>query len=243
MIRVKKPKIYGSINILIVKRIRNPGIFLIITGISYLWLQNILLALFISACISIYIVDIFNIRERNRIKNLHKQLIEFLEHMTIMLRAGKTLRYIFLNAWKKYPDPLGKYLKELAEGLEINPDLDEMMNVFESRSGSREVRLITSGIRINSRTGGDLVTLLSSISITLRESLRSSLRLNNLTLQSKLSANIISLFPVVVLLFLYLFYSDRILDFFSTSAGIIVLIIGGVLEISGIITMKKIIRE
>jgi len=243
MIREKNPKIYGSINILIVKRIRNPGIFLIITGISYLWLQNILLALFISACISIYIVDIFNIRERNRIKNLHKQLIEFLEHMTIMLRAGKTLRYIFLNAWKKYPDPLGKYLKELAEGLEINPDLDEMMNVFESRSGSREVRLITSGIRINSRTGGDLVTLLSSISITLRESLRSSSRLNNLTLQSKLSANIISLFPVVVLLFLYLFYSDRILDFFSTSAGIIVLIIGGVLEISGIITMKKIIRE
>ncbi len=243
MIIVKKPKIYGSINILIVKRIRNPGIFLIITGISYLWLQNILLALFISACISIYIVEIFNIRERNRIKNLHKQLIEFLEHMTIMLRAGKTLRYIFLNAWKKYPDPLGKYLKELAEGLEINPDLDEMMNVFESRSGSREVRLITSGIRINSRTGGDLVTLLSSISITLRESLRSSSRLNNLTLQSKLSANIISLFPVVVLLFLYLFYSDRILDFFSTSAGIIVLIIGGVLEISGIITMKKIIRE
>jgi len=243
MIRKKNPKIYGSINILIVKRIRNPGIFLIITGISYLWLQNILLALFISACISIYIIDIFNIRERNRIKNLHKQLIEFLEHMTIMLRAGKTLRYIFLNAWKKYPDPLGKYLKELAEGLEINPDLDEMMNVFESRSGSREVRLITSGIRINSRTGGDLVTLLSSISITLRESLRSSSRLNNLTLQSKLSANIISLFPVVVLLFLYLFYSDRILDFFSTSAGIIVLIIGGVLEISGIITMKKIIRE
>jgi len=243
MIREKSPKIYGSINILTGKRIRNPGIFLILTGIFHLWFQNILLALFISACISIYIIDIFNLRERNRIKNLHKQLIEFLEHMIIMLRAGKTLRYIFLNSWKKYPDPLGKYLKELAEGLEINPDLDEMMNVFERSSGSREVRLITSGIRINSKTGGDLVTLLSSISITLRESLRSRSRLNNLTLQSKLSANIISLFPVVVLLFLYLFYSDRVLDFFSTSAGIIILIIGGALEISGIITMKKIIRD
>jgi len=243
MIREKSPKIYGPVNILIGKRIRNPGIFLILAGIFYLWFQNILLALFISACLSIYIVDIFNIRDRNRAKNLHKQLIEFLEHMTIMLRAGKTLRYIFLNSWEKYPDPLGKYLKELAEGLEINPDLDEMMNMFESRSGSREVRLITSGIRINSKTGGDLVTLLSSIAITLRESLRSRSRLSNLTLQSKLSANIISLFPVVVLLFLYLFYSDKMLDFFSTSTGIIILIIGGVLEISGIVTMKKIIRE
>ena len=243
MIREKSSKKYRSINILAGKRIRNPGIFLILTGIFYLWFQNILLALFISACISIYIIDIFSLRERNRTKNLHKQLIEFLEYMVIMLRAGKTLRYIFLNSWKKFPDPLGKYLKELAEGLEINPDLDEMMNVFESSSGSREVRLITSGIRINSKTGGDLVTLLSSISITLRESLRSRSRLNNLTLQSKLSANIISLFPVAVLLLLYLFYSNRILDFFSTSAGIIVLIIGGVLEISGIISMKKIIRE
>lgn len=243
MIREKSPRIYRLINILTGKRIRNPGIFLIFTGIFYLWFHNILLTLFISACVSIYIIDIFNIMDRNRIINLHKQLIEFLEHMTIMLRAGKTLRYIFLNSWKKYPDPLGKYLKELAEGLEINPDLDEMMNIFEIRSGSREVRLITSGIRINSKTGGDLVTLLSSISITLRESLRSRSRLNNLTLQSKLSANIISLFPVAALLFLHLFYSDRILDFFSTSAGIVVLIIGGVLEISGIIAIKKIIRE
>ena len=239
----KNPKKYRSMNILTGKRIRDPGIFLMLTGIFYLWIQNILLALFISACISIYIIDIFNLRERNRIKNLHKQLIEFLEYMVIMLRAGKTLRYIFLISWKKFPDPLGKYLKELAEGLEINPDLDEMMDVFENSSGSREIRLITSGIRINSKTGGDLVTLLSSISITLRESLRSRSRLNNLMLQSKLSANIISLFPVAALLLLYLFYSDRILDFFSTSAGIIVLIIGGALEISGIISMKKIIRE
>ncbi|MCD4669377.1 MAG: type II secretion system F family protein [Actinomycetia bacterium] len=243
MIREKSSKIAGILNIISGERIRNPGIFLILTGILYLWFQNILLALFISACSSIYIIDIFNAGKRGREQNLHKQLIEFLEHMVIMLRAGKTLRYIFLNSWKKFPDPLGKYLKEVAEGLEINPDLEEMINMLEDRSKSREVRLITSGIKINSKTGGDLAALLNSISITLRESLRSKSRLNSLTLQSRLSANIISLFPVTVLLFLYLFYSDRILEFFSTPAGIIVLIIGGSLEISGIISMKKIIRE
>lgn len=243
MIREKSPKIFESINMLIGKRIRNAGIFIVLAGIFYLWFQNILLSLFISICISIYIIDIFNIVEKNRIKNLHKQLIEFLEYMIIMLRAGKTLRYIFLNSWRKFRDPLGRYLKELAEGLEINPDIDEMMNIFERRSKSREARLITSGIRINSKTGGDLITLLDSISDTLRKSLRSKSRLSNLTLQSKLSANIISLFPVAALLFLYIFYSDRILDFFSTSTGIIVLMIGGLLEISGIIFMKKIIQE
>jgi len=236
MIREKSPKIFESINMLIGKRIRNAGIFIVLAGIFYLWFQNILLSLFISICISIYIIDIFNIVEKNRIKNLHKQLIEFLEYMIIMLRAGKTLRYIFLNSWRKFRDPLGRYF-------EINPDIDEMMNIFERRSKSREARLITSGIRINSKTGGDLITLLDSISDTLRKSLRSKSRLSNLTLQSKLSANIISLFPVAALLFLYIFYSDRILDFFSTSTGIIVLMIGGLLEISGIIFMKKIIQE
>lgn len=218
-------------------------IFLILSGIFFSWFRNILLAIIISTCMTIYITDIFNSRERTKICNLHKQLIGFLEHMIIMLRSGKTIRYIFINSWCRFPQPLKSYLKDVSERLEINPDLDHALSIFENKSGSREVKLIIAGIKINSRIGGDLIILLESISITLRESLRANSRMSNLTLQSRLSANIISFFPIASLLLLYVFYSSSILNFFSTAAGTVVLVAGGILEIAGIIFMKKIIRE
>ena len=144
--------------------------------------------------------------------------------------------------WPKFEPPLGTYLKEVAENIEINPDLEEILEIFEKRSGSNEVKLITSGLKICNRIGGDMVQVLNSVSSTLRQNLKSRSRLNTLVLQSKYSANIISLFPIIALIALYIFYGDIIMDFFSSGAGIIVLIAGGILELTGIIFMKKIIE-
>jgi tight adherence protein B len=206
-----------------------------------LWFNNMMVGFFIAICLSVFVSGIFKGREEQRLYRLHHQLIDFIGHMNIMLRAGKTLRYIFLNAWPKFEPPLGAYLKEVAENLEINPDLEEILEIFEKRSGSYEVKLITSGLKICNRIGGDMVQVLNSVSSTLQQNLKSRSRLSTLILQSKYSANIISLFPIVTLIILYIFYGDIIMDFFSSGVGIIVLIAGGILELAGMIFMKKII--
>jgi tight adherence protein B len=230
----------GLLNLIKIKRIRNLVIPVILGGIFYIFFKNILLALFMSACLSVYAIDALKGRDEVLAQNLHRQIIEFLEHMVIMLGAGKTLRYIFLNSWKKFPDPIGKCLKKVAENIEINPDLEDVTAVFENTIKTREAKLIASGIRINNKIGGDIVILLNSISKTLRENLRLKSHLDSLTLQSRFSANIIGILPVASLMFLYFFHSDRMLDFFSRPSGMIVLIIGGSLEITGIIILKKI---
>jgi Flp pilus assembly protein TadB len=61
-----------------------------------------------------------------------------------------------------------------------------------------------------------------------------------MSLQSRYSGNIISIFPIIVLVLLYIFMNKTILDFFSTGMGIILLFIGGILEVAGIIVIKKI---
>ena len=227
----------------ILNKLKNPCIFILLMAVFSLWFSNILIGFFIAICISVFISGIFKGREEQRLYRLHQQLIDFIGHINIMLRAGKTLRYIFLNAWPKFEPPLGTYLKEVAENLEINPDLEEILEIFEKRSGSNEVKLITSGLKICNRIGGDMVQVLNSVSNTLRQNLKSRSRLNTLILQSKYSANIISLFPIIALIMLYIFYGGIIMDFFSSRIGIIVLIAGGVLELAGIIFMKKIINS
>ena len=224
------------------KRFKDGFIFIIIFLFFFLWLRHIILAFIISACISIYIIDIFYSRKQAQKNMLHRQLISFLEHMMIMLYSGKTIRYILLDSWSRVPRRLGVYLREVSQRREIDPEIENALDLFEKRSSSTEVGLITAGIKINSRTGGDLIILLESLSVTLRESLRARSRRENLTMQSRLSANIISFFPIAAMLFLYIFYSNSILDFFSTTAGTIILVAGGLLEIIGVLFMKKIIR-
>ena len=225
------------------KRLALFAVFVLCCCVLFFWFRNILLAAVLSVCTVVYISDAFYCYEKTMVNRLHRQLVGFLEYMIIMLRSGKTIRYIFHLSWSRFPRPLRSYLKEIAQRLEIDPDLGHALDIFEKRSGSREVSLINAGIKINSRTGGDLIILLESISETLRESLRARSRLENLTLQSRISANIISLFPIMALLFLHIFYSDSILNFFSTSAGTIFLLFGGILEVAGILFMKKITRE
>ena len=222
-------------------KIRGPSILILLMTAFSFWFNNMLVGFFIAICITVFISGIFKSREEQRLYRLHCQLIDLIGHINIMLRAGKTLRYIFLNAWPKFEPPLGIHLKEVAENLEINPDLEEIFEIFEKTSGSNEVKLITSGLKICNRIGGDMIQVLNSVSSTLRQNLKSRSRLNTLVLQSKYSANIISLFPIIALIALYIFYGDIIMDFFSSGTGIIVLIAGGVLEFAGIIIMKKVI--
>ena len=225
----------------VLNKLKSPFIFILLVTAFSLWFNNMLAGFFIAICIAVFISGIFKSREEQRLYRLHCQLIDLIGHINIMLRAGKTLRYIFLNAWPKFEPPLGTHLKEVAENLEINPDLEEILEIFEKTSGSNEVKLITSGLKICNRIGGDMVQVLNSVSSTLRQNLKSRSRLNTLVLQSKYSANIISLFPIIALIALYIFYGDIIMDFFSSGTGIIVLVAGGVLEFAGIVIMKKVI--
>jgi tight adherence protein B len=182
-------------------KLRDLCIFALLLIIFSLWFENILAGFFVSICITVFISGIFRSREEQRLHRLHCQLADLIGHIIIMLRAGKTLRYIFLNSWQKFEAPLGIYLKEVADNLEINPDLEQILELFEKRTGSNEVKLITSGLKICKRIGGDMVNVLNSTSITLRQNLKSRSRLNTLVLQGKYSANIISLFPIAALIF------------------------------------------
>ncbi len=204
----------------ILNKLRNPCIFILLMTAFSLWFNNMLAGFFMAICISVFISGIFKSREEQKFFRLHYQLIDFIGHLNIMLRAGKTLRYILLNSWPKFEPPLGTYLKEVAENLEINPDLEEILEIFEKRSSSNEVKLLTSALKICNRIGGDMVQVLTSVSSTLRQNLKSRSRLNTLILQSKYSANIISLFPIIALIMLYIFYGDTIMDFFSSGQAL-----------------------
>lgn len=222
------------------RRILSVFIFIVLILFFYLLSRNIIFSLFVGLCLEIYILDLLNGLEEKRKELLHSQLIEFISNMTVLLRAGKTVRSIFKESANWFKDPLSTHLLEVANELELNSTLDEALDRFSQKCRSREANLLVSSLKINNRIGGDLISILDNIADSMRHNLKLKSQIKTMSLQSRYSGNIISIFPIIVLVLLYIFMNKTVVDFFSTSPGVILLFIGGVLEIAGVIVMKKI---
>jgi len=223
------------------KKILSVVIFAVLILIFYLLFRNIIFSLLVSVCLEIYILDIFKGFEEKRKELLHNQLIEFISHMSVLLRAGKTVRGIFKDSARWFKNPLRAHLNKVANELKLNSTLDEALDRFSEECKSREVDLLTSSLKINNKIGGDLIAVLDSITDRIRHSLKIKSQMRTMSLQGRYSGNIISLFPVIVLILLSIFVNREILGFFSTGLGTILLIAGGILEIAGIIVIKKLL--
>ncbi len=218
-------------------------LFFILTALFYLFFRNLLLSIFVGACVEIFIFDLLDGLEEKRKVLLHKQLIEFTGNMIIMLKAGKTVRSIFKGSVGLFKNPLNSYIKVITNEFELNSSFEEALDRFSKSCRSREVFLFASALKINDKIGGDLAFILDNIIETLRHSLEIKSQLSTLSLQSRYSGNIIAFLPVMVLVLLYIFMNSTMQAFFSTTLGTILLFSGGILEIAGIAVMKKIINS
>ncbi|GAG61591.1 unnamed protein product, partial [marine sediment metagenome] len=107
------------------RRILSVFIFIVLILFFYLLSRNIIFSLFVSLCLEIYILDLLNGLEEKRKELIHSQLIEFISNMTVLLKAGKTVRSIFKESANWFKDPLSTHLLEVANELELNSTLDE----------------------------------------------------------------------------------------------------------------------
>src|SRR4030066_499176 len=215
-------------------------LFFILTLCIYLLSGNLVFSLFTGICLGIYILDLFNSFEEKRKDLLNSQLIEFLNNMAVMLKAGNTVRSIFKSSAGLFKEPLGIYLTETANELELNSTLDEALDRFSQKCRSREADLLASSLKINNKIGGDLIPILDNVTDSIRHNLKLKSKIQTMSIQSRYSGNIISIFPVIVLILMCIFMKEAVMGFFSTAVGVTLLIIGGILEIAGIAAIKKI---
>ncbi len=215
-------------------------LFFILTLCIYLLSGNLVFGLFTGICLEIYILDLFKSFEEKRKDLLNSQLIEFLNNMAVMLKAGNTVRSIFKSSAGLFKEPLGIYLMETANELELNSTLDGALDRFSQKCRSREADLLASSLKINNKIGGDLIPILDNVTDSIRHNLKLKSKIQTMSIQSRYSGNIISIFPVIVLILMCIFMKEAVMGFFSTAVGVTLLIIGGILEIAGIAAIKKI---
>jgi Flp pilus assembly protein TadB len=135
----------------------------------------------------------------------------------------------------------GEISRALAEA-RIGVGLEDALDGVADRMDSRDMRWTTMAIRIQREVGGNLAEVLGNAVDTMRERAYLHRHVRALSAEGRLSAYILAGLPVGIGGWLFLSRREYLRPLYTTSFGMIMLVIAGVLFVVGALWMKKLIK-
>jgi tight adherence protein B len=143
------------------------------------------------------IAPIFWVRYRRKRRNqdFANQLAETLDLLTAAMRGGfslvQSLTYVANDCQEPTKTELRRVFQEVQLGLSISQALDSLVQ----RTESSDMDLVVTAIKIHSRVGGNLTTILENISTTIRERAKLRREVQVITSMQRISSYVIGILP------------------------------------------------
>jgi tight adherence protein B len=138
-------------------------------------------------------------RARNkRVRKFERQLPDALDMIVRSLRAGHPTTVAVGLVAREMPDPLGSEFGIVSDEITFGLSLDQAVRKLVERVGFEGLNLLAVSISIQAKTGGNLTEILSNLSAVLRERSKLRLKIRSLSAEGRMSAIMISLFPIVM---------------------------------------------
>jgi tight adherence protein B len=100
------------------------------------------------------------------------------------------------------PDPVGTEFGIAVDEVSFGSNLEDAVRKMSERVGSESLRLLAVALSIQAKTGGNLAEILGNLSKVIRERGKLRLKIRALSAEGRVSAIILSLFPLVMFLIL-----------------------------------------
>lgn len=178
-------------------------------------------------------------RRGHRLAQFDAGLPRAMELMANSMKAGQSisqsLRAVVDNAGPPVSDEFGLARREIELGASIESALGNMVK----RIGSSDLRLMVMVITIQHSVGGDLPAILTTLSDTMKQ--RSEMRAEVLasTAQSRASALIITLLPIVAAVGLYFLVPDYFRPMFLSPVGWFILALAAFMLAVGNVLIRR----
>jgi len=161
-----------------------------------------------------------NSRANSRLSKFESQLPDALDLLTRALRAGQSLTAGFRMVAAELPDPIGFEFAQVADQVQLGHDLPSALNDFAYRIQSRSVPFLVTAIVIQRETGSNLAEVLEKLAAVIRERFRFYGKVSALTAMGRFSANILAVWPAVMVGVVYLVNPSYVSPLWETDEGI-----------------------
>ncbi|MEM7392603.1 MAG: type II secretion system F family protein [Verrucomicrobiota bacterium] len=181
------------------------------------------------------------LRER-RLRRFNEQLVEGLMTMSNALRAGFSIMQAFETIVKEGEDPIGQEFRMFLQQTRVGMSFEDALGELEERVGSEDLTLMIRSIETARVTGGNLTEVFEKIASTIRERARIEGRIRSLTSQGRMQAIVVGSIPILLLLAMTMMDPEMMVAFMTSPAGIASLILVIILEVCGILVIRKIVN-
>ena len=134
--------------------------------------------------------------DRRHLDRLESQLPGVAQQLSAALAAGLSLRQALARAARDAPEPVGAELARCVAELELGGRLDAVLESLAERVPARELRIMTTAILVQRRTGGNLALALGRLSDRLEERAQLARELRGATAQARMTAWLVAGLPL-----------------------------------------------
>jgi tight adherence protein B len=180
-------------------------------------------------------------RRRNRLEKLNGQLEETLTLVANSMRAGFGLLQSLELAANQMSHPISTELRRLLHDINVGATTEQALVDLNERVGSYDLDLVVTAILIQRTVGGNLSEILDTVAHTMRERSRIKGDVQTMTGQQQMTGYVLVGLPVAIAGILMLIAPDYMGTMFSTTAGLVMLVLAGVWELIGILLMRRIL--
>lgn len=178
---------------------------------------------------------------RDRKTRLRAQLPDALRGLSMCFMSGLSLEQAFSQTAEECHEPLRQELRRTVDDLKTGSSIEESLASLDARLAMDEMQFVAVALEIQHRSGGSMREVLESAASSLLASFDLSRSLEVQTSQARMSARIVSLLPVVLVVVLSIAMEGYLAAFFSSAAGLALLLVAVAMQVAGILAIRKIL--
>lgn len=199
------------------------------------WTYGILLAVFCS-----YLPVLWLGRERSKRKQaLELQLDSCLQSMANTILVTQNLEDAFATIAQHFDPPISQEADILVKQVRLGTPMDEALRDLSNRCQSRNVDAIVTALTVGRQTGGELPKVLETTASVLRETMRVEGVMEAKTSEGKAQVVVMGMLPFVFGGALQIIDPEWMEPLFRDPIGWAVLTLACVLELVGVLMVRK----
>jgi tight adherence protein B len=187
-------------------------------------------------------IGFLQFKAAQRAKKLAEQLPQALQIIVRSLEAGHPVPTAISLVGREMPDPIGSEFGMAADEIAYGATLSQAVARIADRCRHGDVDLFASVIRMQERSGGNLIGLLKMIAHTIRERLKMRMKIKALSSEGKASAMILIAAPFATAGILQVLSPDFYGEIIGEPIVPIVLSLLGAWMLIGALVMRKMIN-
>jgi tight adherence protein B len=178
-------------------------------------------------------------RRGHRLRQFDAGLPRAMELIANSMKAGQSVAQSLTAVTDNAGPPISDEFALARREIELGASVDSALNNMVKRIGSNDLRLMVMVITIQRSVGGDLPAILATLADTMRQREEMRAEIGAATAQSRATALIITLLPIVAAFLLYFLVRDYFRPMLVNPLGWVMLAFAGLLLFIGNLIIRR----